>query len=267
VNPLLADDEAAFLLHDVLHVEALCGWPAFAEHAPEDFDLLLAASRRLAREVLWPAYRGMDHDPPRYEGGRVRVHPAMRSIYLHLVEHGVLTQSRPRSVGGLGVPLTVTALASLYLMAANLGAYAFAGLTTGAAHLVEAFGDEALRALFMVPMYEGRWTGTMALTEPQAGSSLGDVQTKATPRPDGRYLISGAKVFISGGDHDFAENIVHLGPTRPARSCPTTCSARACSTRWAGAASPAWRSASARRATATAGWWARRTGASPTCSR
>ncbi len=210
MNPLLPDEDAAFLLHDVLHIEDLCAWPAFAGHTPEDFDLLLAAARRLAREVLWPAYRGMDHDPPRYEDGRVRVHPAMRSIYTHLVEHGVLTASRPTSVGGLGLPLMVTALANLYLMAANLSAYAFAGLTTGAAHLVEAFGDDALRALFMVPMYDGRWTGTMALTEPQAGSSLADVQTRATARADGRYLISGAKVFISGGDHDFAENIVHL---------------------------------------------------------
>jgi len=143
----------------------------------------------------------------------------MASLYRSLVEHGTLTASRPRSVGGLGLPLTVSSLATLYLMAANLGACGFAGLTTGAAHLLEAFGDAALRELFMVPMYEGRWTGTMALTEPQAGSSLADVQTRARPLPLGdgespplphRWLISGAKVFISGGDQDFTENIVHL---------------------------------------------------------
>jgi alkylation response protein AidB-like acyl-CoA dehydrogenase len=209
-NPLLADGDVAFLLRDVLHVEALCAWPAFAEHTPEDFDLVLGAARRLAREVLWPAYPAMDREPPRYEDGKVRVHPRMASIYQHLVEHGTITASRPKSVGGLGLPLTVSSFATLYLMAANLGAYGFAGLTTGAAHLLEAFGDASLRELFMVPMYEGRWTGTMALTEPQAGSSLADVQTRARPHGEGRWLISGAKVFISGGDQDFSENIVHL---------------------------------------------------------
>ncbi len=209
-NPLLADDDVAFLLHDVHRIGDLCAWPAFTEHAPADFDLVIGAARKLARQILWPAYRAMDHDAPRYEGGRIKVHPEMGSIYAHLVEHGVLTASRPKSVGGLGLPLTVAAFANLYLMAANLGAYAFAGLTTGAGHLLEAFGDDALRAAFMVPLYEGRWTGTMALTEPEAGSSLADVRTRATPHADGRYRIRGAKVFISGGDHDFAENVVHM---------------------------------------------------------
>lgn len=209
-NPLLSDEDVAFLLHDVLRVDELCTWPAFADHAPADFDLLLGAARRLAREVLWPAYRAMDHEPPVYEGGRIKVHPRMGAIYAHLVEHGVLATSRPAAVGGLGLPLTVAALGNLYLMAANGAAYAYAGLTTGAAHLLEAFGDDALRADFMAPLYAGRWTGTMALTEPQAGSSLSDVQTRATPHADGRHRIRGSKVFISGGDHDFAENIVHM---------------------------------------------------------
>jgi butyryl-CoA dehydrogenase len=209
-NTLLHDDEIAFLLHDVHRVRDLCAWPDFAAHTPEDFDMLLTAARRLAREVLWPAYRAMDQEQPRYEGGRIKVHPAMKGIYAHLVEHGVLAAHRPASVGGLGLPFTVTALANVYLMAANLGAYAFAGLTTGAAHLLEAFGDPALRERFMAPLYEGRWTGTMALTEPQAGSSLTDVKTRAMPHADGGYRISGAKIFISGGDHDFAENIVHM---------------------------------------------------------
>jgi butyryl-CoA dehydrogenase len=209
-NPLLADEDVAFLLHDVHRVDELCAWPAFAEHAPGDFDLVIGAARRLAREVLWPAYRALDQEPPRYEGGRVRVHPVMGSLYGRLVEHGVLSARRPRSEGGLGLPLVVAALADLHLMAANLGAYAFAGLTIGAAHLLETFGDEAIQETFMVPLYEGRWTGTMALTEPHAGSSLADVQTRAAPIDGGRYRIAGAKVFISGGDNDFSENVVHM---------------------------------------------------------
>jgi butyryl-CoA dehydrogenase len=95
-------------------------------------------------------------------------------------------------------------------MAANLSAYAYAGLTSGAAHLLEAFGDAALRRTFMEPMYAGRWTGTMALTEPQAGSSLADVTTRARPAAGGGHLLEGTKIFISGGDHDAAENVVHM---------------------------------------------------------
>jgi butyryl-CoA dehydrogenase len=209
-NPLVRDQDVAFLLHEVHRLGDLCRLPAFAEHSVESFELFLAASRRLAREVLWPAYRAMDHEPPRFEDGTIRLHPAMRSIYAHMVEHGVLTATRPEAVGGLQIPTSVAALASLYLMAANLSAYGFAGLTIGAAHLLEAFGDDALRDAFMRPLYEGRWTGTMALTEPHAGSSLADVSTRARPLGDGRYSVRGAKVFISGGEQDLTENIVHL---------------------------------------------------------
>src|SRR5205085_1722951 len=110
------------------------------------------------------------------------------------------------------LPVLVAMFAGGYLSAANGAATAYAGLTAGAAHLVEAFGSEEVRRTFHEPMISGRWSGTMALTEPHAGSSLADVRTTATPMPagPGRYLLRGNKVFISGGDQDFTENIVHL---------------------------------------------------------
>src|SRR5205085_9355827 len=110
------------------------------------------------------------------------------------------------------LPVLVAMFAGGYLSAANGAATAYAGLTAGAAHLVEAFGSEEVRRTFHEPMISGRWSGTMALTEPHAGSSLADVRTTATPIPGGpgRYLVRGNKVFISGGDQDFTENIVHL---------------------------------------------------------
>src|SRR5207247_572408 len=120
------------------------------------------------------------------------------------------TATRPYEVGGQQLPVTVATLAVAYLMAANLSAWAYVGLSTGAAHLIEAFGSDRLKADFMTPLYRGEWTGTMALTEPQAGSSLSDVKTRATPTAAGHYLVQGSKVFISGGDHDLTENIVHL---------------------------------------------------------
>ncbi|WP_163863148.1 acyl-CoA dehydrogenase [Myxococcus eversor] len=209
-NPLLSDRDVDFQLDEVVRVAALCELPDFAEHSRETFGLLLDSARRFAREVLYPTYRTFDLEPPTFEKGRVHVHPLMRELYPRLVELGMLTATRPPDVGGQQLPLTVHALASAYLMAANLSAYAYLGLTHGAAHLLEAFGTPEVKAAFMEPLYRGEWTGTMALTEPQAGSSLADVRTRATPAADGSWRIQGSKIFISGGDQDFTENIVHL---------------------------------------------------------
>ncbi|OJH37439.1 acyl-CoA dehydrogenase [Cystobacter ferrugineus] len=209
-NPLLSDRDVDFQLYEVLDAESLCKLPAFADHSRETFTLFLDSTRRFARDVLAPTYRLMDAEPPTFRDGRVHVHPLMRTLYPQLVELGLLAATRPVETGGQQLPLTVYSLASAYLMAANLSAYAFIGLTTGAAHLIEAFGSEWLKDTFMAKMYAGQWTGTMALTEPHAGSSLADVRTRATPAEDGTYRVSGSKIFISGGDHDFGENVVHL---------------------------------------------------------
>ena len=209
-NPLLDDRDVDFLLHDVLAAERLTELPAFAEHSRATFDLLLQTTRRLAREVLFQAYRPMDSAPPSFEAGRVHVHPVMHAVYPRLVELGLINATRPLEVGGQQLPLTVHSAALAYLLAANLGAAGFTFLTTGAAHLIEAFGSEALKETYMRPMYAGEWTGTMALTEPQAGSSLADVKSSATPTEGGHHLIRGEKTFISGGDQDLTENIVHL---------------------------------------------------------
>src|SRR3954471_23883217 len=209
-NPLVSDRNVSFLLDEVLDLGALCALPAFAAHSRETFDLYLDSARKLAREVLFPAFKPMDEAPPRLTGGQVRVHPAVREILPRLFELGLATATRPAEVGGQELPAAVAVLASHYCMAANGAAAGYLGLTQGAAHLIEEFGDEFLRREFMPRMYAGEWTGTMALTEPQAGSSLTDVKTRATPTEAGHYLISGSKIFISGGDHDLTENIVHL---------------------------------------------------------
>lgn len=209
-NPLLSDRDVSFLLHEVHDVEALLRLSAFADHDRDTFDLFLANARGFARDVLYPAYRPMDSEPPVFAGGRITVHPAMRSIWPRLCELGAITVSRPAEVGGQQLPRTVATLAEAYWMAGNLGAYCYAGLTAGAAHLIEAFGSDDLKERFMRKMYAGTWTGTMALTEPHAGSSLADLRTRAVPRDDGSHAITGGKIFISGGDHDIAENIVHL---------------------------------------------------------
>src|SRR6185369_8308012 len=119
------------------------------------FDMLLESTRRLARDVLFPAYRPMDLAPPVLEGGRVRVHPAVRAIYPRIAELGLINAARPPEVGGQRLPQLVFSAAMAYLMAANGGAAAYAFLTTGAAHLVEAFGSDALKETYMTRMYAG----------------------------------------------------------------------------------------------------------------
>jgi len=209
-NPLVSDRNVEFLLYEVFDAESLCGLAAYEEHSRETFDLVLQNARKFAREVLLPTYKAMDEAPAHLAGDGIKVHPAMHALYPQLVEQGLTAATRPYDVGGQQIPHTVATLCALYAMAANLSAVGYLGLTSGAAHLIEAFGSEALKSEMMTRMYSGEWTGTMALTEPQAGSSLTDVKTSATPTPHGHYLMRGNKVFISGGDQDLTENIVHL---------------------------------------------------------
>jgi butyryl-CoA dehydrogenase len=209
-NPLVSDRAVDFVLYELLDVPSLCRLPWFRDHSRETFDLFLRSARRLAREELFPSYRPLDEAPPVLRDGKVKVHPRLREIYPRLAELGVLSATRPAEVGGQQLPHTVATAAGLVLMAGNLSAFGYVGLTAGAAHLIESFGSEELRRTYMERMYAGEWTGTMALTEPQAGSSLADVRTRARPAPEGHWLVDGAKIFISAGDHDLAENVVHL---------------------------------------------------------
>lgn len=209
-NPLVDDRTLGFLLDEVLDLDGHLALPAFAGHDRAGVDVLLGVVRRLARRVLFPTYKPQDEAPPTLVDGRVRLHPSFRAGWEAVVETGFLSATRPVEHGGAALPYVVQVAAAAYLGAANLNVVGLTMLTTGAAHLVEAFGDDAQRAAWMTPLYEGRWTGTMALTEPQAGSSLGDVATTARRAADGSHRLRGSKIFISGGDHDLTDNVVHL---------------------------------------------------------
>jgi alkylation response protein AidB-like acyl-CoA dehydrogenase len=211
-NPLVRDRDVEFLLYEVHDVLRLCRLPSFAEHERETFDLFLRSAAKLAREQLFPLFREMDEQPARLLEGRVYAHPRAGELYAQMVELGILTAGRPESIGGAQLPAAISTMAYLYLMAGNGGMAGYPLLTAGAAHLLESFGSEHLRATFMTKMYAGEWSGTMSLTEPQAGSSLGDLTTTATPveNREGVHRITGSKIFISGGDHQFLDNIVHL---------------------------------------------------------
>ncbi len=213
-NPLLDDDNARFTLQSMVDIDRLLSLPYFQDHNRDTLELYLNSARRLARTQLFPAYKPMDEAPPELTDGKLPLHPLMHQLYPQLVELGLIAATRPFEVGGQQLPQVISALAGCYLMAGNLNITALLGLTTGAARLIESFGEAPVKEAFMDKMYSGEWTGTMALTEPQAGSSLTDVQSKAVPAEAGHYRIRGSKVFISGGDHDLTENIVHLALAR-----------------------------------------------------
>src|SRR5256885_7038622 len=160
-NPLFSDREVSFQLYEVHGAADLCRLPAFADHGRETFDLFLTSAREIAREVLFRAYRPMDAEPPKLEGGRVRVHSAMKEIWPRLVELGMTNATRPAESGGQELPVLVALFAGGYLSAANGAAAAYAGLTAGAAHPVEGLGSEGGRAVFHEPVISGRRSWAM----------------------------------------------------------------------------------------------------------
>ena len=212
-NPLVDEKTLDFVLHDVVGLDRVLALPYFEGHDRAVCDATIDSVRRYSREVLFPAYRQLDAEPPVLKDGKALVHARLHEIWPGLRDLGLIGPGRPYEVGGQQLPFLAAMAAILHVQAANCPLYSFLGLTTGAAHLIEAFGSDDLKALYLPPLMEGRWTGTMALTEPQAGSSLADVETRAVPAGD-HFKITGSKIFISGGDHDLTENVVHLALAR-----------------------------------------------------
>ena len=199
-----------FLLHEVFNVGELCKKEAFKEHTPESLDMILDAAASLSQDHLRPILVEMDSKPPYLENGRIKVHPKMRELMHTFGNDGWISMSAPHEFGGQQVPFTITEAVGFIMGAANYSTMVYPFLTTGAAHLIESFGTQKLKETYIPKMYAGLWQGTMALTEPGAGSSLTDVVSTATPTADGHYLIKGQKIFISCGDNDAVDNIVHL---------------------------------------------------------
>ncbi len=199
-----------FLLHEVLHVEDFCKHERFKEHTPENFDMIIEAADSLSTNHLRPILLEMDRNPPRVENARIKVHPKMPELMKKFGKDGWISMSAPYEYGGQQVPFTILQATAFIMAAANYSPMAYAFLTTGAAHLIEVFGTAELQQTYIPKMMRGEWQGTMAMTEPQAGSSLSDMTATAARTGNGYYLLKGQKIFISCGDHDGCENIVHL---------------------------------------------------------
>ncbi|OZI31553.1 acyl-CoA dehydrogenase [Bordetella genomosp. 10] len=207
---LVHRDDLDFLLYDMLDSEDLARRPRYADHGRETFDAAIDAAHRLAGEYFAPHNRLSDENEPRFDGKTVKTLPAVGAAVRAFAKGGFLAATHDYELGGMQLPVTISQSCLALFRAANVGSSAYCFLTAANANLIRAFGSEDQKRRFLPSLLDGRWLGTMALTEPEAGSSVPDLRTTATPLPDGRYAIKGQKIFISGGDHDISENIVHL---------------------------------------------------------
>ncbi|VVN90402.1 3-methylmercaptopropionyl-CoA dehydrogenase [Pseudomonas fluorescens] len=207
---LLSSRNLAFELYEVLDAEALIRRERFAEHSRETFDAAIGAARTIAEKYFAPHNRKADENEPRYENGAAVLIPEVKPAVDAFLEAGFLNAARDFEAGGMQLPTLLSQACFAHFQAANAGTTAYPFLTMGAANLIESFGSDEQKQRFLQPMIEGRFFGTMALTEPHAGSSLSDIRTRAEPAADGSYRLRGNKIFISGGDHNLSENIVHM---------------------------------------------------------
>src|SRR5262245_29026207 len=204
-------DEALFLLNDVFRINRYDNLPGFSDASPDVVAAILAEAAKLAEEVLAPVNRIGDIEGcTRHPDGSVTTPKGFKEAYKQYADGGWMGISAPAEFGGQGLPETLTVTVNEFMAAANMAFAMYPGLTQGAIAALLAHGTPEQKATYLAPMIAGKWTGTMNLTEPQCGTDLGLLRTKAVPAGDGSYKITGTKIFISAGEHDLSENIVHL---------------------------------------------------------
>ncbi len=197
-----------FVLFEQFDVEALCAHDLYAEFNRKTIEMVVKEARNLAVKEIFPTQQEGD-EGCRFEDGVVTVPECYQRPWEMFIEGEWLALTEDPEYGGQGMPRTVAMAANDYLVGANYAFAMYAGLTHGAALLVEAFGTDEIKQRFLKNMFTGKWTGTMLLTEPEAGSDVGRLTTTAVKNDDGTYSISGNKIFISAGEHDLSENIIH----------------------------------------------------------
>jgi hypothetical protein len=198
-----------FVLHEQLEVADLSKHEAYAEFNKKTIDLIISEARNLAVKELLPIQIDGDREGARFEGGNVTVPESFHKAWDLFKEGEWVALSNDPEWGGQGMPATISLAANDYFIGANFAFMMYPGLTHGAGRLVQTFGIDQQKKLFLKKMFTGEWTGTMLLTEPEAGSDVGALTTSAVKNDDGTYSITGNKIFVSSGEHDMAENIIH----------------------------------------------------------
>jgi len=209
--PYLVDTkDINFNLWEFLKADQLLQFDAFKDQGQDMYQMVIDQALKVAMQELDPLYTSGDREECFIKDGVVITPKGFKKAYKTVAENGFIGIDVPTDCGGQGLPFLLGLVAHEFFIGANISIEMYCGLTRGSSHLIYSFGTEELTKLFCPKMYDGTWAGTMCLTEPQAGSALGDITTKAVKNDDGTFNITGNKIFISGGDQDITENIIHL---------------------------------------------------------
>ncbi len=204
-------EDTLFILNNVLGIERYNNLPGFADVSPDLLEAILGEAAKLSEEVMFPVNLSGDQQGcTRHDDGSVTVPDGYRQAFDRYCEGGWLGLSVPEEFGGQGLPYTLHTAVSEFMISANMALLMYPGLTQGAIAAIMTHGTDEQKSLYLPNMVAGIWTGTMNLTEPHCGTDLGLLRTKAVPQADGSYRITGQKIFISAGEHDMAQNIIHL---------------------------------------------------------
>ncbi|MCW8196783.1 acyl-CoA dehydrogenase [Proteobacteria bacterium 005FR1] len=199
-----------FLLYEVLNVEELCERELWSDHDRTSFDAVLDLADQIAEEKFLPLAAQLDEHEPEFDGEKVHILPGVKEAHEAYIEAGFMAAHVSNEDGGMQLPLTVSHAAQAIFSSANISALAYLGLTKSAANMLDVWGSDQLKQKYLPHMRSGRFYGTMCLSEPHAGSNLADIRTRAEPQEDGSYRLYGTKMWISGGEQDISENIVHM---------------------------------------------------------
>lgn len=210
MSEIMSRRDLEFLLHEWLDVEALTTRERFADHSRETFDGVLGLSERLATDLFAPHNRAADLQEPTWDGSEVTLHPDVKKAVEAYAAADLLRLGFDAEHGGLQLPTVVATASGAWFAAANIGSIGYLSLTAANANLLIEHASPELVDAFVPAMLDGRFLGTMALSEPESGSNLADITTRAVPQDDGTYRLVGQKMWISAGDHELTDNIVHL---------------------------------------------------------
>jgi len=203
-------DDIRFVLNDVLGVERIASLPGYADATPDLMEQVLEEMAKFAENELQPLNRSGDDEGCTFENGVVRTPNGFKSAYERYRKAGWTSVSADPDYGGQGLPQIVNCVMLEILSSANMSFGMYPGLSHGAYEALHQHGTDDLKALYLPRLVDGTWSGTMCLTEPHCGTDLGLIRTRAVPQDDGSFAITGTKIFISAGEHDLTDNIIHL---------------------------------------------------------